>query len=132
MASYSNHQPHHPEIINTGNADRIVDYQWFATQFDGLLERLAALETSVTAIEQTALANDGHTNSATPREYYSVPEFADLVERNVYTVREWCRLERINAEKCETGRGEAKNWKIPADELQRYRDHGLLPQTYLR
>ena len=66
------------------------------------------------------------------REYYSVPEFADLVGHGEYTVREWCRLERINAEKCESGRGDAKSWKIPADELGRYRDHGLLPTRYLR
>ncbi len=68
----------------------------------------------------------------TPREYYTVAEFAELTQRSQYRVREWCRLERINAEKCETGRGDAKSWRIPANELSRYQDHGLLPAKYLR
>ena len=66
------------------------------------------------------------------RDYYSIAEFAKLVEKSQYTVREWCRLQRINAEKCETGRGDAKSWKISSDEVKRYRNHGLLPATYLR
>lgn len=69
---------------------------------------------------------------AIDREYFSVQEFADLVERDPYTVREWCRLERIHAEKCDTGRGDAKSWKISVDELARYQDHGLLPTRYFR
>ena len=67
----------------------------------------------------------------TQRDYYSVSEFAKLTERSEYRVREWCRLQRINAEKCETGRGDAKSWRIPASELARYLDHGLLPAKYL-
>lgn len=71
-------------------------------------------------------------NPEPARDYYSIAEFAELVGKRQYTVREWCRLARINAEKCETGRGDAKSWKIPAEELGRYRDHGLLPTRYLR
>lgn len=52
--------------------------------------------------------------------------------RSEYTVREWCRLGHIQAEKAESGRGDAKNWKIPATELQRYLDHGLLSAVYIR
>ena len=128
MASHSNH----PEVSKP-EAFPSVDYHWFATRFERLCERIAALEGGVAAIEQllsaTAQALD---KPKTPREFYSVPEFAALVGRNVYTVREWCRLERINAEKCDSGRGDAKNWKIPTAELQRYRDHGLLPSSYIR
>lgn len=40
-------------------------------------------------------------------------------------------MARIHAEKRDSGRSEAKGWKIPAAELQRYRDHGLLPAPYL-
>lgn len=61
------------------------------------------------------------------RKFFSVAEFAKLVGKSEYTVREWCRLGRINSEKAETGYGDSKSWKIPASELLRYRDHGLLP-----
>lgn len=107
-----------------------VDYGWFDARFARLLERLRALEGSLTTIEQSVAKQEAEPTIR--REYYSVPEFAGLVERGEYTVREWCRMARIHAEKCESGRGEAKSWKIPAAELQRYRDHGLLPATYLR
>jgi hypothetical protein len=125
-------------VVNTrdSNADAAadylptVDYGWFDARFSRLLERLRAVEGSLTTIEQSVAKQEAE--PIISREYYSVPEFAGLVERGEYTVREWCRMERIHAEKCESGRGEAKSWKIPAAELQRYRDHGLLPATYLR
>lgn len=59
--------------------------------------------------------------------YYTVAEFAELEGKRPYTVREWCRLMRINAEKRETGRGDSKEWKISHNELIRYRNDGLLP-----
>lgn len=107
-----------------------VDYGWFDARFARLLERMRALEGSLTSIEQTVAKQEAE--PVPDREYYSVPEFAAHVERGEYTVREWCRMARIHAEKCDSGRGEAKSWKIPAAELQRYRDHGLLPAQYLR
>ncbi len=61
------------------------------------------------------------------REFYTVTEFAELVGKSIYTVRQWCRLYRIHAEKCDSGHGDSKSWKIPATELARYRNHGLLP-----
>lgn len=109
-----------------------VDYVWFDARFQRLLERMRALEASLTTIEQTVAQQDAEPVPAVSRDYYSVPEFAAQVERGEYTVREWCRMARIHAEKCDSGRGEAKSWKIPASELQRYRDHGLLPAQYLR
>ena len=108
-----------------------VDYVWFDARFARLSERLRALEASLTTIEQS-VAQHGESPAAASREFYSVPEFAAQVGRGEYTVREWCRMARIHAEKCDSGRGEAKSWKIPAPELQRYRDHGLLPAQYLR
>ncbi|TWT86724.1 hypothetical protein Mal64_35530 [Pseudobythopirellula maris] len=109
-----------------------IDYRWFDDRFAGLRERLLALEESLASLEQKAAENDEPRRPPETREYYSVPEFAGLVGRGEYTVREWCRMARVHAEKCDSGRGEAKSWKIPAGELQRYRDHGLLPATYLR
>lgn len=108
-----------------------IDYRWFDEQFRELMDRLRALESSLSTIEEN-VATTPQAHDLTAREFYSVPEFAAEVERGEYTVREWCRMARIHAEKCDSGRGDAKSWKIPAAELQRYRDHGLLPAQYLR
>jgi hypothetical protein len=58
---------------------------------------------------------------------YSTDEFARLVGRAEYTVREWCRLGRIKANKRVCGRGNSPEWSIPHDELERYRAEGLRP-----
>lgn len=63
------------------------------------------------------------------KEFYTVEEFARLIDRTRFTVREYCRLGRINAEKRDCGRGNAQDWKISHAELLRYRNDGLLPLT---
>jgi len=60
------------------------------------------------------------------REWHSVEELAGIVGRSVFTVREWCRLGRIQARKKESGRGAHAAWAISHDELQRYQREGLL------
>lgn len=62
------------------------------------------------------------------REYFSVSEAAELLGKATFTVREWCRLERINARKRRSGRGRSLEWMIPAKEIQRIIDQGLLPR----
>ena len=64
----------------------------------------------------------------TGQEWYSTEEFGKQVGRSGYTVREWCRLGRVRAEKNDMGTG----WKIGAKELGRYRNHGLLPLPLAR
>ena len=66
------------------------------------------------------------------KEWYTPAEVAELLDKKPYTVREWCRLQRINARKRPTGRGEADEWEVSADEIERYRNHGLLtiPRKY--
>ena len=61
------------------------------------------------------------------KEYYSTSEVAKRVKRSEFTVREWCRLGRIAAEKRACGRGRSKEWMIPHDELLRFQCEGLLP-----
>lgn len=61
------------------------------------------------------------------QEAYSTEDFARLLDREPYTVREWCRLGRVRATKRPSGRGTTKEWMIPHEELVRYRREGLLP-----
>jgi transposase len=61
------------------------------------------------------------------REFYSTSEVAKLLDRAEFTVREWCRLGRILAEKRACGRGCSKEWMISQDEVERIKNEGLLP-----
>jgi hypothetical protein len=61
------------------------------------------------------------------KEHYSTDEFARLVNKAEFTVREWCRLGRIRAEKRRSGRGAHSAWVIAHSELLRYQKEGLLP-----
>lgn len=81
-----------------------------------ILTRLARIETKVDSLARQPAEKD----------FYSVTEFATLVDRDSFTVREWCRNGRINAEKRRCGRGNAREWNISHPELLRYRNEGLL------
>ena len=63
----------------------------------------------------------------TAREYYSTAEIAAILGKAEFTVREWCRLGRVWAEKRSCGRGNSKEWMISHEELTRIRNEGLLP-----
>jgi hypothetical protein len=61
------------------------------------------------------------------KDWYTVEEFAGIVNRRDWTVREWCRLRRINAERLATRCGPCQKYKISHTELLRFRAEGLLP-----
>jgi len=82
-----------------------------------LLQRLDRIETAVTVL----------TERQTIREWYSTEEFARLVGKAEFTVREWCRLGRVNAAKKGSGRGKYQSWVVSHDEVLRYQREGLLP-----
>ncbi len=58
-------------------------------------KRLARIEQLLTALVERQQI----------KEFYAVDEFARLAGRTPFTVREWCRQHRINAEKRSGGRG---------------------------
>ena len=60
-------------------------------------------------------------------DWYDIDEFARLVEKAPFTVREWARLGRIHANKRRSGRGAHPAWVVSHAELERYRREGLLP-----
>lgn len=61
------------------------------------------------------------------KDWYSTDEFGRLVGKAEFTIREHCRLGRLNAEKRKSGRGAYPAWVLSHEELQRYRREGLVP-----
>jgi hypothetical protein len=61
------------------------------------------------------------------REWYTTEEFARAIGKAEFTIREYCRLGRLRAEKRVSGRGAYPQWVISHAELERYRRNGLLP-----
>jgi len=96
--------PQDPEVVG----------QWL----DALDRRLDTLETLLTQLVQQRAVKD----------WYTTAEAAQLLGKAEFTVREWCRLGRVNARKRACGRGRAQEWAISHQELQRIRNEGLLPQ----
>jgi len=82
-----------------------------------ILDRLSNIETKLDSLLQ----------QPTVQDYYSVAEFAKRVKKSCFTVREWCRLGRINASRRNCGHGSFQEWKISHEELMRYLSDGLLP-----
>ena len=83
-------------------------------------DRLARIEAMLTVL----------VNSQQAREWYSVEEFARQVGKSEFSVRQWCRLGRIEARKKISGRGAHAAWTIAHSELERFRREGLLPAKH--
>lgn len=63
------------------------------------------------------------------KEWYSLPEAAKLVGRSAERVRKWCQEGRIEAVKSDRGKCEHGEWRISAAEIDRWRNHGLRPES---
>jgi hypothetical protein len=86
-------------------------------QLDELFERLSAIEQTLQLLVRRETA----------RDWYTTEQFAQLVGKAEFTVREWCRYGRLNAKKQLSGRGAFAAWVISHEELLRYQRDGLLP-----
>ncbi len=63
----------------------------------------------------------------TTRDWYTIEDVAKLLGKAPFTVREWARNRRINAQKQGSGRGKFQAWVVSHAELQRIEREGLLP-----
>jgi len=91
-------------------------------------EDLTRIEARLAAME--ALLHEIHDRTVTGtvvKEYYTTQEVAKLLKKRPYTVREWCRLGRVEGEKSHSGRGLDEEWRISHSELTRIQNEGLLP-----
>ena len=61
------------------------------------------------------------------REWYTTHEFARTVGKAEFTIREYCRLGRLKAEKRMSGRGAYPAWIVSHAEMLRYQREGLVP-----
>ena len=84
---------------------------------DAVLERLERIESALGELIR----------QRTIKERYTTAEVAAIVGKSEFTVREWCRLGRIRAEKKVCGRGAAGEWMITHAEVARLGNEGLLP-----
>ena len=86
-------------------------------EINPLLERLDRIEAALeTLVKQK-----------TVKDWYSTEETAEVLGKTSYTVREWCRQGRIVATKRDCGRGKSQEWIVSHAELERIKNHGLLP-----
>ena len=87
-------------------------------ELNPLIERLERIECVLQRL----------TEKTTVREWYSVEEFASMIGKAPYTVREHCRQGRLVGNKKRSGHGLHLEWSIPHSELLRYQEQGLLPE----
>jgi hypothetical protein len=100
------------------------------TLLSGLEESLARVQSELEHIRSELRSKPER--AATPRLRYTVEEVAAQLGKKPYTVREWCRHGQILASKRSERRGSASIWAISTDEVERYRNEGLLPLDPLR
>jgi hypothetical protein len=85
-------------------------------------ERLEKIESLLVALVEREQVRDWHTTQ----------EFAKAVGKAEFTIREYCRLGRLRAEKRQSGRGAYPQWVISNAELLRFQREGLLPAQRTR
>lgn len=93
-----------------------------------VLNRIESLESQVNELESVLHElRDLLVTQRTVKDWYSTIEVAEILGKKPYTVREWCRLQRVNANKALCGRGCEEEWRISHEELTRISNEGLLP-----
>ena len=88
-----------------------------SAKLDSLIQRVDDLAAMISQMHPPASAVSGRT-------WYNVAEAAEQMGKAVFTVREWCRLGRLAADR-RSGSGKGQGWMIAATEIERYRNDGL-------
>lgn len=91
--------------------------EMISENLQSVVERLAAIETALHELVR----------QKTIKDWYTTADVARLLDKAEFTVREWCRLGRVHASKRACGRGPTQEWIVSHSELERIRNHGLLP-----
>lgn len=86
------------------------------------------LEVRISSIESVLTEIHAMLSERQPvKDWYTVRELSEILKRSEFTVREWCRLGRVHADKRACGRGNSNEWIVSAEELKRIQNEGLLP-----
>src|SRR5437764_865520 len=92
-----------------------------------MIENQARLDERMTHLENTLeRLLELQTIRNNTKDYYTTAEFAKIVGKAEYTVREWARFGRLNVLKRRCGRGKSAEWNFSHEELVRYQNEGLL------
>lgn len=110
-----------PEPVDGVVVARAVLTEVLQDALRGLAGRLESLEAQLAELRDTIVSRN------LVKEFYTTAEAGRILGRRPYTVREWCRLARINAVKSMSGRGIDEEWRISHRELRRIQNEGLLP-----
>ena len=86
-------------------------------RIDQLVQRLGKMESTLELLVQ----------QKTVKDWYTTGEVAKILAKAEFTVREWCRLGRVEAGKRACGRGPTQEWIISHTELVRIQNEGLGP-----
>jgi len=119
----------HPPVEKSGRRpassrlDTLAVAELLRDELGEVRERLARIEASL------ELLHGMHRRESLQKEFYTTGEVASLLGKAKFTVREWCRNERINAERGISGRGVDPEWRISHAELLRVQNEGLLPKA---
>lgn len=84
-------------------------------------ERIEILEAK---IDQLIEALSG-ANVSQSRKWYSTAEFAIATGLSQQVVSRYCNEGRLKGIRSEARRGPRKEWRLPADEVARYKEQGL-------
>jgi hypothetical protein len=85
-------------------------------------ERLVAIESALAELRDLVTRQQG------AKSWYATEEIARILGKAEFTVREWCRLGRVQGAKQGSGRGKYQAWVVSHAELLRIQRDGLLPR----
>jgi len=109
-----------------GQLDTLAIAELLREELGDISARMAQLEAAIAEL------HSAFSSKNVVKDFYTTAEIARILGKAKFTVREWCRNERIRAERGISGRGVDPEWRISHAELQRIQNEGLLPSAATR